>query len=95
MRALKECRRVLKKGGVLAYTIPIVYGRMSRTCEGRKKSFHGDPNDGRDDYLVITEYGADFWVEVIRAGFMNINIKFVKRIQLVSNCCYQKCMKVL
>jgi SAM-dependent methyltransferase len=46
-RALAECRRVLKPNGVLAYTIPVIVGRMSRSRAGLPPSYHSAPNDGR------------------------------------------------
>jgi SAM-dependent methyltransferase len=67
--ALRECRRVLNRGGYLFYTIPIVVGRWTRTRQGLPGSYHGNSEDMRDDYLVQTEYGADFWCELFEAGF--------------------------
>lgn len=74
VRALAECRRVLKPGGVLCYTVPTIVGRLSRRRDGLPPSYHGAPGDGRDDYLVVSEYGADMWIEVIRAGFGSVEI---------------------
>ena len=74
VRALAECRRVLKRGGVLCYTVPTIVGRLSRRRDGLPRSFHGAPRDGRDDHLVISEYGADMWTEAIRAGFGSVEI---------------------
>lgn len=67
--ALQECWRVLKPGGALIFTVPVIVGRMSRSRAGLPKSFHGAPNDVRDDMVVHTEYGADIWVSVMQAGF--------------------------
>jgi len=73
--AMEECKRVLKNDGVLFYTIPIVNGRMTKRRDNLSKSYHGcQDEDQGDDYLVWTEYGADFWVEVINAGYMEIRI---------------------
>jgi SAM-dependent methyltransferase len=69
---LTECHRVLRPGGVLAYTIPLIVGRMSRPRKGMPASYHGA--EGEDNYLVHTEYGADFWTEPVRAGFGNVSI---------------------
>jgi SAM-dependent methyltransferase len=74
-KALKECNRVLKIGGVLFYTIPIIYGRMTMKRAGTSNSYHGSQDEGQgDDYLVWTEYGADFWVEINKAGFNEIRL---------------------
>jgi SAM-dependent methyltransferase len=67
VRGLRECRRVLRLGGYLAYTIPVIVGRMTRTRDGLPASFHGAR--GEDNYPVHTEYGADCWKEPVEAGF--------------------------
>lgn len=72
--ALKECRRVLKKGGACIYTVPIIYERMSRSRDGLKDSYHGNKEYDGFDYKVHTEFGADFWVYAIKAGFSNVTI---------------------
>lgn len=69
--ALRECRRVLRPGGVLAYTVPIIVGRRSRSRAGLKDSFHGS---GEPDNLVVTEYGADAWCEAMEAGFREVKL---------------------
>ena len=72
---LKECHRVLKSDGVLFYTIPIVYERMTKLRDGYSDSYHGSQNENQgEDWKVITEYGADFWVEIFDAGFNEICI---------------------
>jgi len=70
--ALGECRRVLKPGGRLCFTIPIIVGRLSRDRTGLAKSYHGTPTLGRDDFVVHTEFGADAWTYLIDAGFSNV-----------------------
>ncbi len=57
--ALRESHRVLKPGGRLFYTVPIVVGRLTRTRQGLPPSYHGNPNTSPDDFKVETEYGAD------------------------------------
>jgi SAM-dependent methyltransferase len=69
---LEECRRVLRPGGRLAYTIPIIVGRLTRIRDGLPPSYHGSP--GNDEYLVVSEYGADFWTEPVRAGFSGVTL---------------------
>lgn len=78
IRALEECRRVLKTGHRLCFTVPVIVGRMTRGREGLKRSFHGDAATGRDDYLVHTEYGADVWTQALRAGFSDVAINQVE-----------------
>jgi SAM-dependent methyltransferase len=72
--ALKESRRVLKFGGHLFYTVPIVIGRLTRTRRGLPPSYHGMPGKNREDCLVQTEYGAEFWCEIFEAGFRQITL---------------------
>jgi SAM-dependent methyltransferase len=72
VHALAECRRVLKPGGALCYTVPIIVGRMTRNRDGLPKSYHGRPGDKLEDYTVHTEFGADAWTYPIEAGFAQI-----------------------
>jgi SAM-dependent methyltransferase len=76
--ALRECRRVLKPGGYLAYTIPIIVGRMSRSRAGMPPSYHGAPSSHPDDFLVHTEFGADFWDYTVRAGFNHVEVVSIR-----------------
>lgn len=71
---LRECHRVLVSGGVLIYTIPILYGRLSRTRQGLPTSYHGAPGKSQQDWMVQTEYGADFWLQPIEAGFKKVGL---------------------
>jgi SAM-dependent methyltransferase len=73
LAALQECRRVLRPGGACAFTVPMIVGRLSRNCADRVPSYHGTTADG-DGYLVHTEFGADAWRWVIRAGFAECRI---------------------
>lgn len=72
--ALKESWRVLKPGGHLFYTVPIVIGRLTRTRRGLPPSYHGMPAVKREDCIVQTEYGADFWCEIFEAGFREVRL---------------------
>lgn len=74
IHALGECRRVLKPGGILAFTVPVVVGRMSRDRAGLPLSFHGNPATSSPDYAVATEYGADMWTHVVQAGFEAVTV---------------------
>jgi SAM-dependent methyltransferase len=77
IRALSECRRVLRAGGWLCFTVPTIVGRLSRSRAGLRKSFHGSASTGSDDYLVHTEFGADMWTFVVAAGFSSLRIHTV------------------
>lgn len=64
-QAMAECRRVVKKDGIILFTIPIVWDRPTRQRakieKGKiktllKRSYHGFKTD---DYLVFYEYGFD------------------------------------
>lgn len=71
---LSECHRVLKPGGLLAFTIPMIVDRLTRSRQGLPASYHGYPEEGREDFLVHTEYGSDAWKQVIRAGFQECRL---------------------
>lgn len=78
LRGLAECRRVLKAGGALCFTVPVVVGRLSRSREGLPKSFHGDSSGPVSDaVLVRTEFGADAWTYLMQAGFGDVSIHAV------------------
>lgn len=70
--ALEECRRVLSPRGRLCFTIPIIVGRLTRRRDGLVPSYHGDPAAASSDLLVHTEFGADVWTFVHRAGFSSL-----------------------
>ncbi len=72
VRALAECRRILAPGGALCFTIPIISARLTRRREGLPPSYHGSESDPA--YLVVTEYGANFWTQVLDAGFTTLRV---------------------
>jgi len=74
IRGLSECRRVLKPGGICAFTVPIVVGRLTRSRAGLPPSYHGNPSSPQEDYAVQTEYGCDAWTHVMQAGFSECRI---------------------
>ena len=78
VHALNECRRVLKPTGVLCFTVPIVVGRLSRDRTGLAKSYHGQSVTRQEDYTVHTEFGADVWTYVLKAGFSSIEVHSFK-----------------
>jgi SAM-dependent methyltransferase len=73
-RALAECHRVLRPGGALIYTVPLIRSRATRQrlqldasgcyVNSLPPSYHGIGQD----YQVIWEFGADFFTS--RAAFI-------------------------
>lgn len=74
IHALVECRRVLKPGGALCYTVPAVMGRLTHSRAGMPLSFHGSAANQSPDYAVQTEFGADAWTYPVLAGFKTLTI---------------------
>ena len=71
IRALSECRRILKTGGHCTFTIPMIVDRLTISRTGLKPSYHGL---GEPDNLVYTEYGCDAWKQVLQAGFQECRL---------------------
>jgi SAM-dependent methyltransferase len=72
VQGLKEVRRILKPGGYMCYTIPIIVGRMTKKRDGKKPSHHGSLKN--KEYLVQTEYGSDMWTQAFEAGFTDVRL---------------------
>ncbi len=73
--AWRECRRVLRENGAVICTIPIIPGRQTRKCHADYyHSYHGGPEKQHADYRVFTEYGGDFWTEIVGAGFSDLRL---------------------
>lgn len=66
LKGLIEIRRILKRKGHHCFTTPIVYNRLTKSRKGMRASYHGTP--GKNEYLVHSEFGADIWTEIIKAG---------------------------
>lgn len=77
-RALSECLRILRPGGVLCFTVPIIVGRMTRDCSGRIPSFHGSSVQTGEDFRVQTEFGADVWAFVMEVGFSMVTLSTIE-----------------
>jgi SAM-dependent methyltransferase len=73
LAGLCECRRVLRPAGRCVFTVPMIVGRLTRSCVGRPPSYHGGPENPAD-YRVHTEFGADAWLWPLRAGFSSCAI---------------------
>ncbi|SEI16746.1 class I SAM-dependent methyltransferase [Paraburkholderia hospita] len=74
VHALAECRRVLKPGGALCMTVPVIDGRMTRNRQGLKHSYHGNPATSGYDFVMQSEFGVDAWTYLMVAGFDNVKI---------------------
>ena len=74
VRGLAECRRVLKSGGKCIFTVPIIVERMTRSRTGLAPSYHGQSGVLANDQIVCTEFGADAWQAVLKAGFRSCDI---------------------
>lgn len=73
-RALSECRRLLRNNGTCIFTVPIIVGRMSRSRAGLAPSYHGRTGVLAADQVVCTEFGADAWQVILKAGFSSCEI---------------------
>jgi SAM-dependent methyltransferase len=69
---LRECRRVLAPGGRLLATVPMVPSRLTRRRIGLPPSYHGSSVVRSEDLRVVTEYGADFFLDWIAAGWTEV-----------------------
>lgn len=85
-KAMNECRRVIKKNGLVLFTVPIVWTRRTRRraklVNGLRQdilepSYHGKI---AEDYIVYYEYGSDIdkllGVGVIYSNWENQNYVF-------------------
>jgi len=77
-QGLRECLRVLAPGGWCCFTIPIITGRLTRSRQGMAASYHGPPDHEQGDFIVHTEYGSDFWEQILAAGFDECRIVTVE-----------------
>lgn len=74
VQGLRECRRVLARGGACIFTVPMIVDRMTRRRDGLPASYHGAHATASEDLLVRTEFGADAWTYGARAGFERISL---------------------
>jgi SAM-dependent methyltransferase len=82
--ALRETLRVLKPGGTHVFSVPVVWDRPTRQRavmnDGEithllPPSYHGQPAEGKSDYLVFYEFGADF---VERCTVIGYEVRLLK-----------------
>jgi len=74
LKAMKECYRVLKKGGKCFCTIPVIVDRLTRSRKGLAASYHGSSHVSAEDYRVHTEFGSDAWKIGFEAGFKTVKL---------------------
>jgi SAM-dependent methyltransferase len=76
LQGLRECRRLVADNGAVIFTVPTVIGRLSRSRSTLPPSYHGQPEaELRDPAMKVhTEFGADVWTYVIRAGFASCEL---------------------
>ena len=76
--ALGETLRVLKPGGSHVFSVPVVWDRTTRRratllagtlTHLLAPSYHGAPAEGKNDFLVFYEFGADLVDRCKAAGF--------------------------
>jgi SAM-dependent methyltransferase len=73
-RGLEECRRVLDARGAVIFTVPVIVDRLSRSRARLPPSYHGQEGTRDPGMLVHTEFGADVWAFVARAGFTSCEL---------------------
>jgi hypothetical protein len=74
LQGLRECRRLVADEGAVIFTVPTVIGRLSRSRSGLPPSYHGQADSIDPGMKVHTEFGADVWTYVIRAGFASCEL---------------------
>jgi SAM-dependent methyltransferase len=74
VKGLSECRRILKPRGCLLTTIPIVPSKFTRRRTGMPASYHGNEQERSVGFEVVTEYGADFYMDFFSAGWTRLSL---------------------
>ena len=74
MAGLRESYRILRRGGYLCFTVPVVVGRLTQSTTGKPATWHGRSETAEADLLVRTEFGSDAWTYVLAAGFDDVRI---------------------
>jgi SAM-dependent methyltransferase len=73
-KGLQECLRILAHDGALAFTVPVIVGRLSRDRASLPPSYHGQEGSVDPGMLVHTEFGADVWTYVLGVGFSSCEL---------------------
>jgi len=60
------------------FTVPIIVNRMTRSRIGLAPSYHGQSGVPADDQVVCSEFGADIWQTVLKAGFCSCENFFIR-----------------
>ena len=68
VRASRSAATCSRPAGRVCFTVPIIVGRLTRGHAGLAKSYHGDPSNSSDDFVVNTEFGADARCFLMQAG---------------------------
>ncbi|MCD4813445.1 methyltransferase domain-containing protein [bacterium] len=69
VQGLRECRRIVKPGGCMVMTVPVLPSRLTRRRFDMPASYHGNCSDDTNDLIVWSEYGADFFLDMLAAGW--------------------------
>lgn len=91
LSGLKECYRVLKKGGKMIITVPFFLNKEhsitraeilnNKLIQHLPEVYHGNPISEKGS-LVFTDFGWDFLDLILSAGFSDTYIDFYKNIKL-------------
>lgn len=77
-QALRETHRVLVPGGSHVFSVPVIWDRAARRRALLRNgvlehllppSYHGAPGQGKSDFLVFYEFGADLLVRCTSVGY--------------------------
>lgn len=78
INGLAECYRVLRPGGICAFTAPIIVDRLMTSRAGLPPSYHGFPDQEQFGFQVETEYGCDAWKHVVLSGFRECRVQVLE-----------------
>lgn len=76
LKALKECKRILKPQGICIFTIPVIPDRKTKNVL-INRSYHGKGR--KKDYLVYWEFGWDF----IKNNKINVEYSNISKLMFV------------